>query len=125
MATKETVKSPPFKLPDRFEFTGTRLVGGQAFVYVCNDKFLHRKVALKTPRSSHAPESLRKELAILCEIRSRHIAEVYDVLDARRSSLFAIVEEFVPGPTVQEYAEKSEIKIDGFLRILYQLACAL
>jgi serine/threonine-protein kinase len=125
MATKETIKSPPFKLPDRFGFTGTRLAGGQAFVYVCDDKFLNRKVALKTPRSSHAPESLRKELAVLREIRSRHIAEVYDVLDAKRSGLFAVVEEFVPGPTLQEHAEKTEIRKGGFLRILYQLACAL
>jgi serine/threonine-protein kinase len=125
MANKDTVKLPPFKLPERFEFLGIRLEGGQGFVYVCRDKFLDRKVALKTPKSRVMVEPLRKELATLCQIKCRHVAEVYDALEAKRSELFAIVEEFVPGESLEQYVASTDIQKGDFLRIIYQLSCAL
>jgi serine/threonine-protein kinase len=125
MANKETVSPPPFRLPDRFEFLNKTLAGGQAFVYLCRDKFLDRQVALKAPKSPITEGAVRKELAILSGLKSKHVTQVYDVLEDKKSGHFAIVEEFVPGPTLEEYVERTNIQKEDFLRILYQLACAL
>jgi hypothetical protein len=61
----------PFPLPSRYELTGERIGGGQGYVYICMDKYLDRKVAVKVMKSRSDAELLKEELNAMCEIRSR------------------------------------------------------
>jgi eukaryotic-like serine/threonine-protein kinase len=111
----------PFKLPPRYEFDGPRLQGGQGYVYVCTDNYLERKVAIKVMKSVHDTSALQKELASIQAVRSRHIAQVYDLVFAKNSGMIGLVQEYVPGPDLEEYAN---LKKD-FLALVYQVACGL
>jgi eukaryotic-like serine/threonine-protein kinase len=114
----------PFALPPRYVPTAERIQGGQGSIYVCEDSYLGRQVAIKVMHIKAEAKDLRKELKVLCELRSRHIAEVYDLVFSRGGNL-GLVQEFVPGPTLQEYAKGSVMDNDQLLRILYQISCGL
>lgn len=114
----------PFDLPARYEFTGTVLKGGQGEVYVCIDKFLDRRVAIKVMASSGDTNEIRKELAAIQKVRSRHVARIYDTVESDGVGAIGLVEEFVPGPDVGAYAAANDIA-DECLRILYQIASGL
>lgn len=114
----------PFELPPRYVPTDERIHGGQGSIYVCEDSYLGRQVAIKVMHIKADAKDLRKELKALCELRSRHIAEVYDLVSSRGGNL-GLVQEFVPGPTLQEHAERSAIDDNQLLRILYQISCGL
>jgi eukaryotic-like serine/threonine-protein kinase len=114
----------PFKIPERYEPTNVRFDGGQGFVYVCHDKYLDRRVAIKVMRNVGDGDILRKELASLREIRSQNIAEIYDIVIAKRSGMVGLVQEFVPGHTLSECIEGGIAEEDQ-LRILYQIASGI
>jgi serine/threonine protein kinase len=114
----------PFKIPERYESTDKRFTGGQSFVYVCRDKYLDRDVAIKVMRNISDSDLLQKELASLREIRSQNIAEIYDLVVARRSGMVGLVQEFVPGETLSERI-RSGIAAGDLLKILYQIACGI
>ncbi len=110
----------PFSLPDRYQFLGEKLKGGQGDIYVFLDKFLDRKVAIKVMVDN---ADLRKELVAIQGVRSRHIAQLYDIVETKNGAI-GLVEEFVPGDHVSEYAAKNDISGE-FEAILYQIACGL
>jgi len=114
----------PFKLPERYVPTNKRFDGGQGFVYVCHDAYLDRDVAIKVMRHISDADMLRRELASLREIRSQNIAEIYDLVIAKRSGIVGLVQEFVPGPTLSEYIAVGIAEADQ-LKILYQIACGI
>lgn len=114
----------PFPLPNRYVPTGNRMEGGQGFVYVCEDTYLDRRVAIKVMRLKADAASLKKELKAMCELRSRHIAEVYDLVSAKGGSL-GLVQEFVPGPSLEEYSKNTSIPLNEYLRILYQVSSGI
>lgn len=109
----------PVKLPERYKFLGQKLKGGQGDVYVCLDQYLDRKVAVKVMVDD---DDLRKELAAIQGVRSRHIAQLYEIVES--SGSIALVQEYVPGDHVGEYAAKHEMARE-FEPILYQIACGL
>ena len=113
----------PFKLPPRYEFNGERLEGGQGYVYICADTFLQRKVAIKVMKLLSDGEVLKREIARLSEIRSRHVAEVYDLVMAKRSGMLGLVQQYVSGMDLTEYAKAASA--DGYLHVLWQIACGL
>jgi eukaryotic-like serine/threonine-protein kinase len=113
----------PFKLPPRYEPNGERLEGGQGYVYICIDKFLERKVAIKVMKVISDGEVLKREIASLSEIRSRHVAEVYDLVIAKRSGMLGLVQEFVPGPDLAAYVPVAGIS--DYLHVLWQIASGL
>ena len=115
-----------FKIPDRYEYIGPRLVGGQGYVYVYIDTFLKRKVAIKEMRYPEDANSLREELAKISEIRSRHVVELYDFFEAKRSARIALVEEYVPGQTLEALATSQEaLSQTQVIKILWQIACGI
>lgn len=114
----------PFKLPQRYTSTDTRFDGGQGFVYVCHDSYLDRDVAIKVMRHVSDTELLRKELAGLREIRSQNIAEIYDLVIAKRSGMVGLVQEFVPGLTLAERITAGIPEAEQ-IPILYQIASAI
>ncbi|GAH59174.1 unnamed protein product, partial [marine sediment metagenome] len=115
-----------FIIPDRYEYIGPRLVGGQGYVYVYIDTFLKRKVAIKEMRYPEDANSLREELAKISEIRSRHVVELYDLFEAKRSARIALVEEYVPGQTLEALATSQEALSQAqVIKILWQIACGI
>jgi serine/threonine-protein kinase len=113
----------PFKFPDRYSFEGERLEGGQGYVYICSDLFLERKVAVKVVSTPADMTALRQELALLADIRSAHVAEIYDLLEAQSGKHIGLVEQFVGGNHLADLVGKC--KIIQFMRTMYQLCCGL
>jgi eukaryotic-like serine/threonine-protein kinase len=115
-----------FKIPDRYEFVGPRLEGGQGYVYIYKDTFLQRNVAIKEMKHPGDAVALRDELARIREIRSRHVVEVYDLFEAKQSTNVALVEEYVPGPTLEDLAKSQPpLSQNQVIKILWQIACGL
>jgi eukaryotic-like serine/threonine-protein kinase len=115
----------PFPLPDRYESAvEDRLDGAQGYVYICHDKYLDRKVAIKVMKTKASISALKKELSALCEIRSRHVTQVYELVASKGGTL-GLVQEFVPGPNLDDHAAGDELSTEEYLRILYQIAAGL
>lgn len=115
-----------FRIPDRYESQNTRLTGGQGYVYKYKDAFLQRAVAIKEMKYPADAGALRDELARIREIRSRHVVEVYDLFEAKRSDSVALVEEYVDGPTLEEWATANTAPSESnSVKVLWQIACGL
>lgn len=111
----------PFKLPTRYVYDGLTLDGGQGAVYVCRDLYLDRKVAIKVMKGVSDATELGKEMAAIQGVRSRHVAQIYDLVKSEHGGRVGLVQEYVPGPNVKDYAKKADINQD-YLRLLYQIA---
>lgn len=114
----------PFKLTPRYVYEGPRLEGGQGTVYICRDQFLDRKVAIKVLNGVSDATEIGKELAAIQGVRSRHVAQIYDLVESERGGKVGLVQEYVPGPNVKDYANNADGD-QGYLRLLYQIACGL
>jgi len=115
-----------FKIPARYEYAGSSLEGGQGYVHIYKDTFLQRRVAIKEMKHPGDADTLRDELAKIREIRSRHVVEVYDLFEAKRSDRVALVEEYVPGPTLEDLAKlQPPLSENQAIRILWQIAYGL
>jgi eukaryotic-like serine/threonine-protein kinase len=110
----------PFALPERYARTKQTFKGGQGTIVVCEDRFLKRQVAIKALEPGSNPGLLRTEIRALSSVRSRHVVEVYDVITNRNGEPVGLVEEFVSGPTLEEYVKSSPEDI--FLSTMWQLA---
>jgi eukaryotic-like serine/threonine-protein kinase len=88
----------PFKLPTRYSYEGPTLEGGQGNVYVCRDKYLDRQVAIKVMTGTSDAAEIKKELSAIQSVRSRHVAQIYDLVSSQNGKAFGLVEEYVPGP---------------------------
>lgn len=113
----------PFALPARYTPLGERRDGAQAFVYLYRDTFLERKVAVKVMKDISDIQALQKELSFVQAIKSRFIAELYEIVKAKNSSQIALIEEFVPGKDLNEWTKGA--KPDAILPALHQLAAGL
>jgi serine/threonine protein kinase len=111
----------PFGLPERYKFSGERLEGGQGYVYICDDTFLARRVAIKVMKNVLDASALRSEFAALRDVWSQHTAEIYDLVLAKRSGMAGLVQEYVPGPSLEQYAA-GELSDGEYIRTLWQLA---
>jgi eukaryotic-like serine/threonine-protein kinase len=111
----------PFGLPSRYEFAGERLEGGHGYVYICHDKYLDRKVAIKVMRNISDAHMLTRELAVMRDVRSQHVAEIYDLLFAKRSAMAGLVQEYVSGESLEAYALRRNDRED-VLKSIWQLA---
>jgi len=114
----------PFKLPKRYVYEGPTLDGGQGSVYICRDKFLDRKVAIKVLTGVSDSAEIGKELSAIQSVRSRHIAQVYDFVTPDQGRTMGLVQEFVPGPNVNLYAKSNNLNAI-YVRLLYQIACGI
>lgn len=83
-------------LPDRYQFSGDVLAGGMGSVHLCLDSVLDRKVAIKVIHDTVNRRRMLDELKALLKMRSKHVVQVYDVLQLGRSDL-GIVQEFIEG----------------------------
>jgi serine/threonine protein kinase len=114
----------PFKLPARYSYEGPTLDGGQGEVYVCRDLYLDRKVAIKVMKGVSDATEIGKELAAIQGVRSRHVAQIYDLVKSEHHARVGLVQEYVPGPNVKDYAKKVNVSQE-YLRVLYQIATGI
>ncbi len=113
----------PFTLPSRYGVKGPRLDGGQAHVYVCEDTFLGRYVAIKLLKPiGGKSDALEREISALTQIQSPHIAGLYDLVKAKNSNQIGIVQEYVPGKTLSESVADGSA---SFLAVMWQISGAL
>ncbi|MBB2494478.1 serine/threonine-protein kinase [Aquipseudomonas ullengensis] len=91
-------------LPDRYQPIGSSFLGGMGGVIPCTDTVLERQVAIKFIKSSIDQRRMLDELAALMRVRSKHVVQVYDIVNTT---------EFGTG-IVQEYIFGEDL-IDGFV----------
>lgn len=112
----------PHNLPPRYEYLGEAYSGGQADVYVCRDKYLERKVAIKFYLSSGDPGEFLQELALLKDAESQHIAQIYDLIfDSDSSRLPGLVQEYIAGKCLSELSDAG-LTEEQYLKTLFQIA---
>lgn len=114
------------QLPTRYEFTGEKFSGGQGDVYICTDKNLGRRVAIKFVQDINDLPRLRDEVSALQRLRSKHVVEIFDLLLGGGKSV-GLVEEYVPGEDLfSSVGTYGPISITGrLIALLYQLAAGL
>jgi len=113
-------------IPDRYQPTGEVLHGGMSDVYICNDVLLDRTVVVKSIGDPSQLHRVIDEIKALQKLRSKHVVQIYDYFVDSESQQIGIVEEFVPGPGLQEFPPfGSPLSVDDYLLLLYQVASGL
>lgn len=112
-----------YKLPKRYTPLGGSDCGGFSEVIYCTDNHLERKVAIKFIQDENEKKLILKELRALLKMRSKHVVQVYDIVE-RDNETLGIVEEFVEGELlwVSEYPRQST---DNYLKTLWQIAAGI
>lgn len=114
------------KLPSRYKpLTKSVLTGGFGTVIPLEDTFLRRVVLLKVMQDASNKAQLQAEIKGLCMARSRHVVEVYDVVENEKREIVGVVIERLRGRDFSTFYAEAASNPQGYLKILYQLACAL
>jgi serine/threonine protein kinase len=114
----------PFALPGRYAYDNETFAGGQGAVYICRDVNLDRRVAIKVLHTVSNAASLLKEVSARAKIKSKHVAEIYEVLLSASGKPFALILEYIYGAALDDKAS-IPTAVDAKLLLLYQLACGL
>lgn len=112
-----------FELPDRYEPTGAAADGGMGSVIVCTDQVLERRVAIKTIHTVTHRRRMLDEIAALLKMRSKHVVQVYDILQFDKHN-FGIVQEFIDGQDLFE-SYKPPVSVSAYYRQLWQIASGI
>jgi serine/threonine-protein kinase len=113
----------PFPLPSRYSIGYKTASGQQGSVLICDDAALKRKVAIKFIQLHSINQQLEDEIAIQASVRSRHVAEVYDVRYSRHRRNIAIIQEFVSGNELRSL-KKGEVE-KHFLSLFWQVCSGI
>lgn len=114
------------KLPPRYKaLTKSVLTGGFGAVIPLEDTFLRRVVLLKVMQDAANNAQLQNELRSLCKARSRHVVEVYDVITGDKGEIAGVILERLRGRDFSAFHKEAATNPLAYLKILYQLACAL
>ena len=114
-----------FQIPDRYEPATKKYSGGQGQVLVCKDTFLNRPVAIKYIKDVADRDTMQREIAALSEIRSKHVVQIYDFIDDRKAKDAGIVQEYLPGKDLSEFAGGGIKTLSVYLKTLYQIGCGI
>lgn len=110
-------------LPNRYSHNGSKDDGGFGDVIFCIDEHLQRTVAIKAIKNISQIERLRDEVSALMKLRSKHVVQVFDIVEGAGKN-FGIVMEFVDGKDLFgiDRAELNPLKL---LKILWQIASGI
>jgi eukaryotic-like serine/threonine-protein kinase len=112
------------KLPVRYEKVGINFSGGgMSTAFKCTDKHLDRDVLVKVLQKGVDQKRILDEVKALSAIRSKHVVQIFDVLKDNSGNVTAIVEEFLPGPDLNDTLPIKDV--DLVLRHIYAIACGL
>ncbi|WP_199960287.1 MULTISPECIES: serine/threonine-protein kinase [unclassified Delftia] len=99
------------------------MAGGMGAVQICADSALDRRVAIKFLQPGVHGRRIKDELAALLKMRSKHVVQVYDVLQFDGDQI-GIVQEFIDGPDlVQSIVPPTDL--GAFYRQLWQIASGI
>lgn len=80
-----------------------KIDGGMGTIFVCNDRILERKVAIKFIQAHEENRRILDELNALMKVRSKHVVQVYDVIEDNERGL-GIVQEYIYGNDLSNYS---------------------
>lgn len=110
-------------LPDRYEPTGDPLDGGMGSVLPCKDRTLQRDVAIKVIHGATHRRRMLDELSALAKMRSKHVVQIYDVLQPSRDEI-GIVQEFISGVDLFDEGVSPK-NTEGLYKQLWQIASGI
>ena len=67
---------------------------------------------------------IRKELRTIQSVRSRHVAQIYDLVISENQRKVGLVQEYVPGRNVTHHDNQADLT-KNYLPLLYQIACGI
>lgn len=94
-----------------------------ASVVRCDDLILERKVAIKVMPGGAEQRRMRDELKALLKMRSKHVVQLYDVLQVGVHDL-AIVQEFIDGNDLFHASNQPHNLVD-YLKIIWQISSGI
>lgn len=100
--------------------------GGQGSVYLGYDKRLHRRVAIKIyslPDKRSRRKLLLREAQLVASIQSPKVVQVHDVIES--SGHLALVMEYVPGCSLEEFLQAVQPSLPSVLTIITDIAGAM
>src|SRR5882724_6258140 len=113
-------------LPARYQQNSKSLsTGGYGSGQKVKDTFLGRNVLFKRMHNAAHNEQLETEIRALSKVRSRPVVEIYDVIHDKHGKVEGIIIELLPGSDFTQFHKQYPENIGGYLRALYQIACAL
>jgi len=110
------------KLPSRYRTCEPPLLGGFGEVLICEDTQLKRQVAIKFIQDVSQNNRLKDEFLALMRMRSKHVVQLYDVIQAG-DNRFGLVQEFVEGDDL--LASPSPTTPEDYLKIIWQIASGI
>lgn len=110
-------------IPDRYVSSGHEMSGGMGSVMVCQDSVLERPVAIKFISSPAHKRRMDDEVAALLKLRSKHVVQVYDVLQAGPDEI-GIVQEFIDGQDLFE-SHAAPTDTAAYYRQIWQIASGI
>lgn len=113
------------KLPARYKLlTQSLQSGGFGSVVPIEDSYLRRVVLLKVMHDIANNTQLENEIHCLCAARSRHVVEIYDVIQDA-SGISGVIIERLRGRDFLEFWKEAPSSPEKYLKVLYQIATAL
>ena len=100
--------------------------GGQGSVYLGYDSRLQRRVAIKIyrmPNRRKMRKALLQEARIIADIQSPQVVKVHDIVES--VSHLALVMEYVPGCSLEEYLSRVRPSVASTVRVGLDIASAL
>ncbi|ELK4796921.1 TPA: serine/threonine protein kinase [Pseudomonas aeruginosa] len=111
-------------LPDRYRLSNPLAAGGMGEIYKCIDTHLNREVVLKILKQGEEARRLFDEQKALLQIRSRHVVQLYDIIEVSFSGQLhpALILEYIDGDTLSVGCQEPG---ENYLKTLWQIACGL
>jgi len=118
--------APTFELPSRYSVLDANLAsGGFGSVAKLQDRFLDRAVLFKTIIDADHSDQLLREVRALSRLRSRHVVDIYDVIQDRNGQIAGMVIEYLTGRDYSSFHSEAAKNAYAYMRTLYQLAAAI
>lgn len=113
-------------LPSRYRpITQSLIHGGFGHVQKVHDTFLDRDVLFKSMQDSSNNHQLLNEIKAFSKARSRHVVDIYDVIQDSHGNVVGIIIELLTGKDYSQFHSQSKSSSLDYIRILFQIASAL
>lgn len=110
-------------LPERYKQKSLNINGGMGDVIFCDDTTLERTVAIKFIKNPTDERRMLDELAALMLVRSKHVVQVYDIIQTKHEGI-GIVQEFIAGNDLIEGFSHPKTTIEYYSKI-WQIAAGI
>lgn len=115
-----------FTLPSRYQpITKSLIHGGFGHVQKVHDTFLDRDVLFKSMQDSSNNHQLLNEIKAFSKARSRHVVDIYDVIQDEHGNVVGIIIELLTGQDYSQFHNKNKSSNQDYLCVIFQIASAL